>query len=95
MSMFGKSSPYFVSEHISDGSDHRNPGIYQEYKFPNGYGASVVKHSGSYGGNQGLWEVAVLNSEGELCYDTPITSDVLGHLNDPEVDSVLTKIFNL
>ena len=95
MSMFGKASPYLVSHHVSDGSDHRTPGIYQEYKFPNGYGASVIKHRYSYGGKDGLWEVAVLDSEGNICYDTPITSDVLGHLNDPEVDSVLTNIYNL
>lgn len=94
MSHFGKNSPYFVSEHISDGSDHRHPGIYQEYKFPNGYGASVIKHAGSYGGNHGLWEVAVLE-DGELCYSTPITDDVIGHLNDPQVDDILGKISRL
>lgn len=94
MSHFGKSSPYFVSEHISDGSDHRGKGIYQEYSFPNGYGASVVKHAGSYGGKQGLWEVAVVQ-DGELCYSTPITDDVIGHLNDPQVDDILGKISRL
>lgn len=94
MSHFGKNSPYFVSEHISDGSDHRAKGIYQEYSFPNGYGASVVKHAGSYGGKQGLWEVAVVH-DGELCYSTPITDDVIGHLNDPQVDDILGKISRL
>ena len=95
MSHFGKSSPYFVSEHISDGSDHYcAKGIYQEYSFPNGYGASVVKHAGSYGAKQGLWEVAVVQ-DGELCYSTPITDDVIGHLNDPQVDDILGKISRL
>ena len=69
-------------------------GIQKVYKFPNGYGASVVKHKGSYGYQKGLWELAVL-FEGELCYDTEITGDVIGHLNDPEVDNILRQIANL
>jgi len=32
---------------------------------------------------------------GELCYDSGITEDVMGHLNDPEVDNILGKIFRL
>lgn len=71
-----------------------NNGIQRIYKFPNGYGASVVKGPYTYGGGKGLWEVAVLKGE-ELCYDTPITNDVLGHLNDPEMDRVLKNIFLL
>ena len=65
------------------------------YQFPNGYGASVVSHGVSYGGKKGLWEVAVLDADGSLCYDTPITDDVIGHLNDPEVDNILGQIFRL
>ena len=65
------------------------------YKFDNGYGASVVKHDMSYGGKSGLYEVAVLDNEGELCYDTPITNDVIGHLNMSEVDKILVNISHL
>ena len=71
-----------------------NGGIQKVYKFPNGYGASVIKHRGSYGYSEGLWELAVLN-EGELCYDTEITNDVIGYLNDPEVDRYLRRIIQL
>ena len=66
-------------------------GIQKVYSFPNGYGASVVKHSYSYGGKDGKWELAVLKGK-DLCYDTGITSAVLGHLNDPEVDDYLRQI---
>ncbi len=38
-----------------------NGGIQKIYKFDNGYGASVVKHLFSYGGAQGLWEMALLS----------------------------------
>jgi hypothetical protein len=65
------------------------------YHFQNGYGASVVKHNGSYGGKKGLWELAVLDADGGLCYDTDITDDVIGHLNDPEVDQLLDRIARL
>ena len=63
--------------------------------FDNGYGASVVRHEYSYGGKDGLYELAVLSNEGELTYDTPITNDVLGYLTDRDVTEVLIKIQQL
>lgn len=65
------------------------------YQFDNGYGASVVKHDFSYGGKNGQYEVAVLDNEGALCYDTPITSDVIGYLTMTEVDKILVNISHL
>ncbi len=65
------------------------------YEFDNGYGASVVKHDFSYGGKNGQYEVAVLDNEGALCYDTPITSDVIGYLTMSEVDKILVNISHL
>ena len=82
-----------MKEYLIETNSHMG-GKQKIYKFPNGYGASVIRHKGSYGYKKGLWEVAVL-FEGELCYDTEITNDVLGHLNDPEVDNILGKIFRL
>lgn len=75
-------------------TNNHNGGIQKVYKFPNGYGASVIRHRGSYGYSKGLWELAVLEG-GELCYDTEITDDVIGHLNDPEVDRLLRRIQQL
>tara|TARA_X000001036_G_scaffold163833_1_gene155554 strand:+ start:1417 stop:1677 length:261 start_codon:yes stop_codon:yes gene_type:complete len=72
-----------------------NGGIQKVYEFPNGYGASVIKHRGSYGYDKGLWELAVLDFDGSLCYTTEITNDVIGHLNDPEVDRLLRRIEQL
>jgi hypothetical protein len=66
------------------------------YRYDNGYGASVVQHQFSYGWREGLWELAVIKFDGagdwELCYSTPITSDVVGWLTDSEVDSLLGQI---
>jgi len=67
-------------------------------RFPNGYGASVVCHSFSYGGTDGLWELAVLQFDGpnlddfQLVYDTSITNDVIGRMNPKEVWETLHKI---
>tara|TARA_R110001632_G_scaffold131011_1_gene245126 strand:- start:245 stop:523 length:279 start_codon:yes stop_codon:yes gene_type:complete len=76
-----------------------NGGVQQVYKFPNGYGASVSKHKGSYGHKSGLWELAVIeniNEDGfDLCYTSSVCSDVIGHLNDPQVDQLLGQIRRL
>ena len=72
-----------------------NGGTQRVYKFPNGYGASVIRHQGSYGFKSGLWELAVLDSSGDLCYSTPITNDVIGYLTDEEVILKLNEIRGL
>jgi hypothetical protein len=66
------------------------------YKFANNYGASVVKGEHTYGGDEGLWELAVITFDTSggfnLCYTTPITSDVEGHLDDAAVEELLAKV---
>jgi len=70
-------------------------GVQYIAKFNNGYGASVVRHSFSYGNQQGFWELAVLDSDGDITYDTPITDDVLGYLTEEDVENTLNKIKTL
>ncbi len=65
------------------------------YKFENGYGASVIKHDYSYGGKDGKWELGVLDQIDKLTYDTPITSDVIGHLTVERVEEILQQIKEL
>lgn len=62
-----------------------------QYKFDNGYGASVIIGPWSYGGDEGRFELAVTHG-GRLCYSTPITDDVIGHLTFHEVVQLLEKI---
>ena len=66
------------------------------HKFSNGFGASVVCHEYSYGGDEGLFELAVIEFDGDnkwyLTYDTPITGDVIGHLTPDEVEDLLAQI---
>lgn len=70
------------------------------YRFPNGYGASVIRGGmAAYGG----LELAVIKWSGEgvdeskwsLCYSTPITDDVLGYLTDADVTRLLGEIKSL
>ncbi len=70
-------------------------GVRKVYIFPNRRGASVIRHSFSYGGDDGLWELGVLNGEGDLDYSTPITDDVLGYLTEERVDEILEQIAQL
>lgn len=74
--------------------------------FKNGYGASIIPeyHIPNTGDlkedwkNQsvikGIYELAVFHN-GELCYATPITDDVLRRLNDPELQNAVEQIQRL
>lgn len=65
------------------------------YKFPNGYGASVIKLNYIYFGI----EIAVLGFDEDcnwhIDYSTPITNDVIGGLSEEARDDVLQQIFDL
>ena len=74
---------------------HQQGGIQKVYTFRNGWGASVVMFPGSYGFEKGLWELAVLDANGEITYDTPITNDVIGHLDDTMAGIILERIKKL
>ena len=66
--------------------------------FSNGYGASIVKHRWSYGGDRDLFEIAVLTGNADMwniTYDTDITDDVLGYQTDDDVKNVLQQIREL
>lgn len=75
------------------------PGVRYQFKFPNRYGASVIKHVGSYGYYEDKWELAVIhyddNDRDIIVYDTGITDDVIGYLSDNEVRELLGKIKEL
>ena len=76
-------------------------GTQKVYRFGNSYGASVVRHEHSYGSDHGKWELAVIkfysdnNDDWSLTYETPITEDVIGHLDDASVETLLHQISNL
>ena len=67
------------------------------FRFRNGYGASVVQNDTSYGRGD-RYELAVIRylgpgeHEWSLCYETPITSDVIGHLSISDAHKILNDI---
>ncbi len=76
-------------------SNFDTDGIHAVHFFPNGYGVSVVRFPGSYGYAEGLYEVAVLEGsidDYELCYDTPITDDVMGHRDEIDIENIMEEV---
>ena len=69
-------------------------GIVSRTQFDNGYEVSVVRSEHSYGGNKGLYELAIFK-DGEICYDTPITDDVIGYLRPEDVTDVMERVEKL
>ena len=61
-----------------------------KYSFPNGYGASVISGEGIR-----QFEIAVLEADGSLCYNTEITEDVISGLDVEGVYKILYKISHL
>ena len=76
--------------------DHKiKDGIQAKHFFPNGYGVSVVRFPGSYGFEDDLYEVAILQGtedKWEITYDTPITDDVLGHRDEQDINIILEEV---
>lgn len=72
-----------------------NSGIFSNMMFENGYGVSVIRTEMSYGNKEGLFELAVLDSTGDITYETPITADVIGWLTEEDVSRVMEQVQSL
>ncbi len=71
-------------------------GIVARMFFENGFGVSVVRHAYSYGGDKGLFELAVLDDSGEIHYDNPVANgDVIGYLRPEDVTDVMERVEKL
>jgi hypothetical protein len=73
-------------------------GIKSSHHFDNGYGIFVVRTTGSYGWENGLFEVSILKqreNQWEVCYDTPISSGVIGNCTIEKINQILKNIENL
>jgi hypothetical protein len=79
---------------------HNEMGEYAFELYPNHYGISVIKGPYSFGGDKGLYEIAVLRMTPEMkyskiCYDTSVANDVVGDLTPEEVSEYMKKIQEL
>lgn len=64
-------------------------------QFNNGYGLSIISSEMSYGGDKGMFEIALLDSEGSIIYDDALGfSDVMGYLDFAHVALIIDKIRN-
>lgn len=78
----------------------KDPSARYVFKFPNGYGACVMKCQGSYGYEFDQWELAVIqfNEKGTrwgVCYETPIGDSIFGWCTDEKVRKLLGLIKDL
>jgi len=77
-----------------------NGGTQVVHRFENNFGASVIQHDFSYGGDEGLYELAVVSfadktNDYDLNYSTEVADDVLGYLSEEDVKDYLNKIEQL
>jgi hypothetical protein len=72
--------------------------------FPGGYGLSVIRFKHPYRNhfstytNDKTWEVAILKGtkeQWEICYDTEITNDVLGHQTKEDINKIIKHVQRL
>ena len=61
--------------------------------FDNGFYVSIFSSLYSYGAED-EYEVAIMDKDG-ICYDTPLTSDVVGHLDKKGVEKFLKEVSEL
>lgn len=67
-------------------------GIISKITFDNGWGVSVVRGEGTYGANEGLYELAVWK-DGEIHYDNAVANgDVVGYLREEDVTDAMLVI---
>jgi hypothetical protein len=67
-------------------------GILAREEFTNGWGITTVKTPYTYGGDRGLYEIAVWK-DGEIHYDNPVAKgDVVGYLREEDVSDAMLLI---
>ena len=104
LKLLGATAPSSLSIDLQELSDFVEStsiglgGLQLILRFDNGYGASLICNEISYGNEDDFWELAVIHFKStdpgdyELVYDTPITDDVLGYLDDKWAVEILRDI---
>jgi hypothetical protein len=66
-------------------------GRHVTYKFPNGWGVSIVTGCDWFYCSSNTYEVAILK-DGHLCYDTELTESVLADQTPEDIQKILDTI---
>jgi len=67
-------------------------GMVSRLEFDNGWAVSVVKGQHTYGGKDGLYELAVFK-DGQIHYDNAVANgDVVGYLREEDVTDAMLLI---
>ena len=69
-------------------------GIQARMDFGNNYGVSVVQGDNFYNNTDEEYELAVMYN-GNICYNTYITDDVMGYLSKEEVTKIMGQVQEL
>jgi len=72
--------------------EKRFDGVQAIVSFRNGYEVSIVRHGGSHGNKQGLYEIGVFNALGSMCDPLGWGDDVKGWLTPEGVEKELDLI---
>lgn len=90
---FGVELPLFENLMLPD-----NMTVRRQKEFDNGYAVSVIRNSMSYGHEQGLFEIALFNPNGQMTSIEGITDDgdtVRGWLTQEDVLEIFEKVSKL
>lgn len=89
MSQFPRRRLFFDAINFRLDESFFQPRLIGRFDFDNGYTASVICIEPDAPNRR--YELAVIH-DGLLCYDTPVTNDVVGHCNVAEIEDLLEQI---
>ena len=84
--------PEYITHTAHESESYVGEREVMRWEFPNGYGASIVCHNGTYAGEP---EFAVVGPSGKLVYDTGITEDVIPCIKPHEAIIRLAQVKRL
>ncbi|MEK9895935.1 MAG: hypothetical protein VW518_05850 [Burkholderiaceae bacterium] len=79
-------------------------GVIRIYTFSSGYQLSAVKFCASYGGDQNLWEIAVMNKNRDFvtgdffpdeCKSDSYGADVIGYVDNDKLKNYVQQLEEL
>lgn len=80
---------------LSDLPRTKGFGKHTMIEFDNGYGLSFIEGGRSYGLEAAVIKLTDKHPYWELCYDTPITDDVIGYLEEEEILPLIQLVAGL